>query len=517
MIQQWEALNTETLATGPGGNTRVGKYHYGVDREKLEVTSDTANQLCQFKTADFDSRIDGGGKAHEFTCFDNIYKETNGAYSPINDMHFYATHFYDMFQSWYQRKPVNNVITNYAHDTLVKANAYWTGNSTHYGDGDDSFFPFTTDDIVAHEIAHGTTEQSSGLVYMHQSGGLNESFSDITGAAFKYHMGYPNYWRVGADVGKRSISGIRYFIRPSLKGQIDNVELYHDDLDVHITSGPFNHAYYILSTQPGWELHKAYDVFVLANTQLWTEETNFDQAALALYEAALELNYGTNDLCYALKKVGQSCGRWPEPGSEPYQLINGETYDELHGDIGSMRYFKIALPFQANNLKVSIFNGEGDADLYVAYGRQPNSEDYDCRPNVSGNNETCFFKHVQAGTYYITIKAHKNYSKLKMKASFVTDKCLKHIHINNLNGDKGSKRYFVYCPEHSPSLVSIHGGRGDVDLYIKKGAKPTLHDFDCRPYELGNDEQCRLEDNASYYIMLHGHQAYADVTLSSHE
>ena len=34
-------------------------------------------------------------------------------------------------------------------------------------------------DVVAHEITHGVTQQTANLVYRSQSGALNESFSDV--------------------------------------------------------------------------------------------------------------------------------------------------------------------------------------------------------------------------------------------------------------------------------------------------------------------------------------------------
>lgn len=45
-----------------------------------------------------------------------------------------------------------------------------------YGDG------MVTRDIVAHEFTHGVTQTSAELVYLNQSGALNESYSDVMGA-----------------------------------------------------------------------------------------------------------------------------------------------------------------------------------------------------------------------------------------------------------------------------------------------------------------------------------------------
>lgn len=43
-------------------------------------------------------------------------------------------------------------------------------------------------DVVAHELAHGYTEKSSGLIYSFQSGGLNEAYSDILGTIIEFHV-----------------------------------------------------------------------------------------------------------------------------------------------------------------------------------------------------------------------------------------------------------------------------------------------------------------------------------------
>jgi bacillolysin len=48
-------------------------------------------------------------------------------------------------------------------------------------------------DIIAHELTHGVTEKSAGLVYQGQSGALNESFSDILGIIIQ------NWYSVGPD------------------------------------------------------------------------------------------------------------------------------------------------------------------------------------------------------------------------------------------------------------------------------------------------------------------------------
>ncbi|MCW2587099.1 MAG: putative thermolysin family peptidase, partial [Frankiales bacterium] len=55
-------------------------------------------------------------------------------------------------------------------------NAFWTGREMVYGNGYASAL-----DVVAHELAHGITEQTSNLFSYYQSGAINESISDVMG------------------------------------------------------------------------------------------------------------------------------------------------------------------------------------------------------------------------------------------------------------------------------------------------------------------------------------------------
>ncbi len=59
------------------------------------------------------------------------------------------------------------------------ANAFWDGSQMTFGDGFAS-----ADDVVGHELTHGVTQFTSGLLYYYQSGAINESMSDVMGELF---------------------------------------------------------------------------------------------------------------------------------------------------------------------------------------------------------------------------------------------------------------------------------------------------------------------------------------------
>ena len=58
-------------------------------------------------------------------------------------------------------------------------NAFWSGSQVTYGDGDSPDFRAFSGglDVVAHELTHGVTEFTPGLIYENESGALNESTS----------------------------------------------------------------------------------------------------------------------------------------------------------------------------------------------------------------------------------------------------------------------------------------------------------------------------------------------------
>ena len=125
-----------------------------------------------------------------------------------------------------------------------------------FGDGtgvaNDGFNVLTEIDVVGHELSHGVTSHTAGLVYDGESGGLNEANSDIHGAmveAFSTGNGdinaNTNNWTIGEQLAPVPL---RYMYKPSLDGaSLDAWEPDIASVDVHYSSGPMNRAFYFLS------------------------------------------------------------------------------------------------------------------------------------------------------------------------------------------------------------------------------------------------------------------------------
>jgi len=136
-------------------------------------------------------------------------------------------------------------------------NAFWTGSFAAYGAGDGEVrSSFGAIDVVSHEISHGVTEHSAGLVYRGESGALNESFSDIFGTAVEFYAEgrINNDWLIGEDVYKEPGS-IRSMLNPKALFDPDtylgeywyNTANSNDNGGVHTNSSVQNYWFYLLS------------------------------------------------------------------------------------------------------------------------------------------------------------------------------------------------------------------------------------------------------------------------------
>ncbi|WP_065188555.1 M4 family metallopeptidase [Shewanella woodyi] len=296
-------------ASGPGGNAKVGRYYYGSDFGPLAVQE--SGGTCSMvndnvKTINMKSKT-RGGNAFTFTCPENTYKTTNDAYSPLNDAHYFGNVIFNMYQDWYQTAPLTFQLEMRVHYGRRYENAFWDGRAMSFGDGDSYFYPLVSLDVSAHEVSHGFTEQNSGLEYSGQSGGINESFSDMAGEAAEFYMRGSNDWKVGYDIVKGS-GALRYMDDPTQDGNsIGDASYYTDGMDVHYSSGVFNRAFYLLSNKTGWDTRKSFDVFVLANQLYWSATSDFKDAACGAENAARDLGYPVADVTDAFAYVSTSC------------------------------------------------------------------------------------------------------------------------------------------------------------------------------------------------------------------
>jgi len=143
-------------------------------------------------------------------------------------------------------------------------NAFWNSKQFAFGDGDGIIFDHFADslDVIAHELTHAITEYTAGITYNKQSGGLNESISDVFAALVEqWHFNQTAAeadWLLGQSLFTIATKGpaLRNLANPGtafndpLLGrdrQISHFSQYNDSLDVHLTSGIPNRAFYLIA------------------------------------------------------------------------------------------------------------------------------------------------------------------------------------------------------------------------------------------------------------------------------
>lgn len=191
-------------------------------------------------------------------------------------------------------------ITN--EDGSSMENAFWNGTAAFFGNGGSTFKPLSGGfDVGAHELGHAVVGNSANLEYQGQSGALNESFADISGAMLDR-----SNWTIGEDVVKSTATDfpthvLRDMSNPHNGGSGINSpcwqpanmsEIYSgtgDNGGVHINSGIPNFAYFKFATQVTRE--KAEKVFYRALFNYLTRSSKFIDLRLTVIQAAKDL-YG---------------------------------------------------------------------------------------------------------------------------------------------------------------------------------------------------------------------------------
>jgi pseudolysin len=366
VLEEWNALPSAEVGQGPGGVTikrlpyRPANFQYGafqLDTKSLgKLDVEYSAGVCTisnnlFRVINLKNRTERqlpfelpASSADErtykikpfsYSCTapsyvninDGGFSPINDGLSPVNDAAYFVKQTFNMLTNQYKIvSPVGTLLPVRVYTQIANFdNAFACGPTCMresglsgpqqlvFGNGTKKFSPITDGDGVSHEFGHLVTEHFSNLVYHNQSGGLNESFSDMTGMAMldyqRTTLGYSWYWdgldwTTGASVSKTG-NPLRFLDNPPLDGQsIDNAANYVRGMDTHFSSGVFNKAFYLLSTKLGWTVTKAYQVMLDANMHYWTKGTTFQLAGCGVLQAARDRAYPEQDVKDIFQQVG---------------------------------------------------------------------------------------------------------------------------------------------------------------------------------------------------------------------
>ncbi|MFD9391645.1 M4 family metallopeptidase [Streptomyces sp. NPDC060000] len=255
-----QLLAAEKVHTGTGTGQYVGTVPVG-STQSGSTYQLTDGGRAGHKTYDLNQGTSGTGTL--FTDDNDVWgdglpsnRQTAGV-----DVAFGAAATWDYYKDVYGRNGIRNdgvAAYSRAHYGSGYVNAFWQDSCfcMTYGDGSGNTHPLTALDVAAHEMSHGVTAATANLTYSGESGGLNEATSDIFAAAVEFHSNLaadPGDYLVGEKI---DINGngtpLRYMDKPSRDGSSrDSWSSTLGSVDVHYSSGPANHFFYLLSEGSG--------------------------------------------------------------------------------------------------------------------------------------------------------------------------------------------------------------------------------------------------------------------------
>lgn len=322
VLESFDGVHT-AAATGTGKTLYSGSVSIGTNSTASGYELRDVTRGNGFYTVNMKNLTSGGSI---FTDADNIWgsSTTADAATAGADAHYGQKVTYDYFWNVHGRNGISGTgSTGYSrvHYGSRYNNAFWTDSCfcMTYGDGDGTTFsPLTSLDVAGHEMTHGVTSRTARLVYSGESGGLNESTSDIFGSLVEFYAANPNDagdFLIGEKIYKPGVAGdaLRYMHNPSLDGKSANCWYSGvGSLNVHASSGVGNHFFYLLaqgsnatpasptcngSAVTGIGRDAAGKIWYRALTVYMTSSTNYAGARTATLKAAADL-YGTGSVQY---------------------------------------------------------------------------------------------------------------------------------------------------------------------------------------------------------------------------
>jgi Zn-dependent metalloprotease len=358
-----DALSGKVLQSSDEVKTGSGKSIYSGN-----VTIGTSGSAGNFSmtdatrggnvTTDLNGATTGNGTT--FTDADDVWgnNATSDRASAGVDAHYGAQETFDYYKNILGRNGIFNNgsgVRSRVHYGNAYVNAFWDGTQMTYGDGSGNTRPLTELDVAGHEMSHGVTENTANLNYSGESGGLNEATSDIFGTMVEFYANnasdVPDYL-IGEKI---NINGnntpLRYMDKPSRDGgSPDCWSSGVGGLDVHYSSGPGNHVFYLLaegsgakvingvsynsptcngSTFAGIGRDAAAKIWYRALSVYMTASTNYGGARTAAISAAKDLYGATSAQCAGVENAfsgiavpGTTCGGTTTPPTGTNKVAN---------------------------------------------------------------------------------------------------------------------------------------------------------------------------------------------------
>jgi Zn-dependent metalloprotease len=281
------------------------------DAHSQEITSGTLftdknNRWGNYTVAG--NKTAGADAAYALSEVWDYYIDTHGR-TGIGDDGVAARGFVHVYQNW----------VNASWDDACFCMRFGDGNAA------GGITPLVALDVAGHEMSHGVTSRTAGLVYANESGGMNESTSDIFGSMVEFYtenahdvQDYVIGEEIFTDYDPAN-NYVRRMDKPSLDGASKDCWYAGiGGLDPHYSSGVGNHFFYLLAEGSGQKTingidydsptcngssingighEKAEQIWYKALSEEWTSNSTYHDARTGTLKAAKAL-YGLGSAEY---------------------------------------------------------------------------------------------------------------------------------------------------------------------------------------------------------------------------
>ncbi|MFK8057548.1 MAG: M4 family metallopeptidase [Saprospiraceae bacterium] len=375
--------------------TAKTRYH-GIQTIVTDSVSPTEYRLIDatrgegVETYDMNENVDDYDLAVDFVDEDNYWDNANAQLdNAATDVHWGSEMTYDYFLEDHGRDSYDgngSKLVSYVHYDVDLSNAFWNGTFATYGDGMQN--PLTSIDVVGHEITHGVTQFSAGLIYQGESGALNESFSDIFGTAIEsFALGIESDWILG-----RENFSLRNMSNPKSTGDPDTYSGVNwastssgaDNGGVHTNSGVQNYWFYLLS-EGGTGVNDNGDSYTIDSlgmeiaaaiayrnlTVYLTPSSGYIDARTGSIQAAEDLYGECSSIALEVAEAWYAVGVGSEVIGPDFQFVEVLSPVNASCDLGSTEQVSMAFRFNPTGCGLTVPAGEELELSYSLNGEAP--------------------------------------------------------------------------------------------------------------------------------------------------
>lgn len=199
---------------------------------------------------------------------------------------------------------------------------------------------------------------------------------------------------------------------------------------------------------------------------------------------------------------------------------------------GEERLYYIEVPPGANKLVLMTSGGRGDLQLIMSRGTPPTGKNALARTDSDSNPLGPTYQRISvdnpaSDTYYLLVRSGpQGYDRVNLRGRFdfpsigVSDDFLLYNGLpQTVDTNKGDQLWKFYAPQGvdlSSISFELKGGKGNADIFVQKGTRPSPKNYLGKSGKPGNNEAVTLSapeaDPGVYYVLVTGKASGAALT-----